>query len=81
MDRNIYTKKDAANKQLKQEAEILGRWVQVLRGDLNNSQGRLGDALTLTKNDLDAEYWRGCIDTALHFIAMMETTIARGENG
>lgn len=45
MDRNIITKKDAANMASKQEVEFLERWMQVLRGDLNNSQIRLGDCL------------------------------------
>lgn len=63
----------------KQEIEFLDRWMQVLRGDLNNSQLRLGDALRLTKDAEDAAYWRGCIDTVQHFLAMMEATLERGK--
>jgi len=80
MDRNIITKRDATNMASKQEREILARWMQLIRGDLNNSQIHLGDALKLTKDELDAEYWRGCLDTAQHFLALMETTLERGKD-
>lgn len=81
MDRNIITKRDAVNMASKQEAEFLERWTQILRGDLNNSQLRLGDALNLSKDALVAEYWRGCIDTAQYFLALMEATVERGKDG
>lgn len=77
MDRNIVTARDAANKQRQQEAAILKRWMQILRGDLNNSQLKLGDALELTKDALAAEYWRGCIDTTQYILALMEVTVQR----
>jgi hypothetical protein len=81
VDRNIITKRDAANKASKQEAEFLNRWMQILRGDLYNSQVRLGDCLRVEDDAREAEYWRGCIDTTQHFLAMMEATLDRGENG
>lgn len=81
MDRNIVTARDAANKQFKQEAAVLERWTQILRGDLNNSQLRLGDALNLSKDALVAEYWRGSIDTAQYLLALMEATVERGKDG
>jgi hypothetical protein len=80
MDRNIITAKDAANQQFKQEAAILERWMQILRGDLYNSQIRLGDALNLSKDALAAEYWRGCIDTTQYILALMEATVERKKN-
>jgi hypothetical protein len=63
-----------------QEAVILERWMQILRGDLNNSQLKLGDALRLTQNELEAEYWRGCIDTTQYLLALMEATAERHKN-
>lgn len=80
MDRNIVTARDAANKQRQQEAAVLERWMQILRGDLNNSQLRLGDALNLSKDALAAEYWLGCIDTTQYLLALMEATVERGKD-
>lgn len=77
MDRNIITRADAANSKQKQEAALLERWIEALRRDLYNSQLRLGDCLRVQDDATEAEYWRGCIDTALHFIAMMEVTVER----
>jgi len=80
VDRNIITKRDAANIASKQEREFLERWMQIIRGDLYNSQIRLGDALKLTKNAADAAYWRGCVDTAQHILMLMEVTLERGKD-
>lgn len=76
MDRNIITKRDAA----RQEATVLPRWIEMLRRDLNNSQLRLGDCLSVQDDASEAEYWRGCIDTAQYYLALMEAVIERREN-
>lgn len=80
MDRNIIVKNDAANSKLKQEVEILDRWIQILRRDLNNSQLRLDDCLRVQDDAAEAEYWRGCIGTAQHFLMLMEARIERATN-
>jgi hypothetical protein len=63
-----------------EEVAILERWMQIIRGDLCNSQVRLGDCLRADADAKEIEYWRGCIDTAQYILALMEVARERGRN-